>query len=282
MPQVRDVPRHVEIAHFDGRFLDDLARGGLARFEGKNQGRQGPGLGLRVRLADLRGDFLRGDVAGDDEKDIVGHILFAVIARDVVRLERIENIRVADDGEAVGTLGVGRFEQAPSGAPARIVLVHVHLAADNVQFPVQFVGRQGGVAHDVTQDINGGFGAGIGHIDMIDGAVEGSEGVHIAACRLDFLVNAAAGTGGGALEEHVLQHVGQPRPEPCALRNAAGAAPGLGGNDRRAMVLADDDHQAIVQRQQTRARRHGRNFGRGRVCLAVEAPPLFCWTIFHL
>ncbi len=184
-------------------------------------------------------DFLRFDVARDNEENIVGHVLIAVIAQDVLRLERVENIRVADDGEAIGAFGVGAFEQAPPGAPRRIVLVHVHLAADNIQFLLQFVRRQGGVLHDVAQDVHGHGRAGVGDVDMINGAVKGREGVHVTARRLDFLVDAAAGPAGGAFKEHVFQDVGQSRSQPFAFRDAAGLAPGLRRNDRRAVVFAE-------------------------------------------
>jgi hypothetical protein len=99
---------------------------------------------------------------------------------------------------------------------------------------------------------------------------------------LHFLVDAAAGPGGGAFEKHVLQNVGKARPQPFAFGNAAGVAPGLGGDDRRAVIFAGDDDQAILQRRELGARRHGWNIRCGRIAFAVQAAPPFRLTISHL
>ena len=39
--QFGDVPGKMDMAQFDGRFLDDFARGHLARFHGQHHGRHG-------------------------------------------------------------------------------------------------------------------------------------------------------------------------------------------------------------------------------------------------
>ena len=89
------------MAQFDGRLLDDFARGGLPRFLRQDDGRQRPGLGLGVSRADLRDDLLGFDVAGHDEENIVGRVFFPVVGNDVLGLKFVENVRVADDGEAI-------------------------------------------------------------------------------------------------------------------------------------------------------------------------------------
>ena len=113
---------------------------------------------------------------------------------------------------------------------------------------------------------------------MIDGAVEGSVGVHVAAGLLDFLVNAAAGAAGGAFEKHVFENMGKTGAEPGAFHHAPGVAPGLGRDDRRAVVLANDDDQAVVQRVLADAGGSGRNragaipvFAAGGVVVADRA-----------
>ncbi len=133
-------------------------------------------------------------------------------------------------------------------------------------------GGKAGVLHDVAKNVDGDGGAGVGNVDMINGAVKGGVGVHVAARRLDFLVDAAAGAGGGAFEEHVFQNVGQAGAQPFALRNAAGVAPGLRRNDRRAVVFAHNDDQAVFQRHQPDVGRNAWNLffrlGPGRRALA--------------
>ena len=214
----------------------------------------------------MRDDLVVFHITHDDVEDVVGRVFFGVIIADVRRLYLVENIRVADDGVAVGALGVGGLEETTAGAAAGVVEAHVHFAADHVHLLGQLIGRQGGVLHDVAEDINGLGAAGIGDVDVIDGAVETGIGVHIAAGFLDFLVNAAAGAGGGAFEEHVLEHVGEAGAEPVALVNTAGTAPSLNGHHGRAVIFAHDDGQPVIQRGELHAGRDGGNFAHVSHC----------------
>src|SRR5262249_53605449 len=104
---------------------------------------------------------------------------------------------------------------------------------------------------DVTEDIYGDFRTSVGHVDMINGAIKGSVGVHVTAGFLDLLVDAAAGAGGRAFKKHVFENMRKACAEPIAFVHAAGHAPGLGGNDRRAMVFARDNRQTIVERRRS-------------------------------
>jgi hypothetical protein len=75
----------------------------------------------------------------------------------------LKDVRIADDGEPIGAASVGGFEQAPAGAATGVIMVHGHFAADDVEFFGELFGREGGVLHDVAEDIDGGGGAGEGH-----------------------------------------------------------------------------------------------------------------------
>ena len=127
-------------------------------------------------------------------------------------------------------------------------------------FSISSAGKRG-VLHDVAENIDGDPRAGVGDVDVINRAVEGGVGVHVTAGFLHFLVDAAAGARGRAFEKHVLQHVRHAGAEPFAFVNAAGHAPGLGGNHRRAVVFADDDGQAVFERRQFDPRRDGGDGG---------------------
>lgn len=131
---------------------------------------------------------------------------------------------------------------------AGIILVHVHFPEDHLLFFFQLVRRQRGMLHNVAEHIHRHRGSCIRCANPINGAVEGGISVHVPARLLHFLVDAAGGTRGGAFEQHVLQDVGQPRAQPLPFVDAAGHAPGLGRNHRRAMVFANDQGQAIVER----------------------------------
>ena len=102
--------------------------------------------------------------------------------------------------------------------------------------------------HDVAQDVNRRARARVRHVNVIDRAVEARVGVHVTAGLLHLLVNPAAGPRRGALEQHVLQHVRQSRAEPAPLVDAARHRPRLRRHHRRAVVLAHDDDEAVVQR----------------------------------
>jgi len=113
--------------------------------------------------------------------------------------------------------------------------------------------------HDVTEDVDRDSRSGVRHVDVINRAVEGRVGVHVAASLLHFLVDTAAWPGRRAFEEHVLQHVRHARAEPFSLMNAARHAPRLGRNHRRAVIFADDNRQPVVERGQSHPRWNGGN-----------------------
>ena len=132
MAEFRNVPGEMEMAQLDRRLFDDLARGCLPGLLGQHNGRDGPGFGLGISLANQGGDFLLLDIAGDHIEDVVGRVLLVIVGKDVFRLEFVENVGVADDRETVGAPGVGAFKEAPAGAAARIIYIHVHLAHDDI------------------------------------------------------------------------------------------------------------------------------------------------------
>ena len=141
----------------------------------------------------------------------------------------------------------------------RVVLVHVHLATDDVHLLGKISLRQRRVLHDVAENIDGNFPAGVRHVDPIDRAVERRVGIHVTACLLHFLIDAVGRTGRGALEEHVLQAMRKPGTQPFAFVDAARLAPCLRGDDGRAVILADDQGESVRQRAEADA---GRNRGR--------------------
>ena len=216
-------------------------------------------------------DFVGVNVAHDHVKDIGGNVAGSVVAHDVVPTEFVKDVRIADHRVTIRAGGVGGFEETPTGATAGIVLAHIDLAPDDVQFLFQFRLGQGGVLHDVAQNINSHARAGVGDINVIHRAIKRGVGVHVAAGLLHFLINAPHPAGFGTLEEHVLQNVRQAGPEPIAFMDAARLGPGLGGHHGRAVIFAHDHGEAVVQNHQTgipssvqAGNSIGRSIGHGR------------------
>ena len=248
MSQGGDVPRHVEMAQLNRGFLDDLAGCGLFRFF--RQGHRGnrSGFVVLVSFTDLGNDLAGFYITRNHVKHVIRSVLAMVEIEDVLLLHFIVDVRITDNGIAVGAARVGRFEQTATRAATGVILVHIHFPKDNLFFLGHFVGRQRSVLHDVAKDVNGRVGTGVGRVNVKHRPVERCVSVHVTAGLLDFLINAAAAAGGGALEEHVLEHVSQAGAQPFAFVDAAGHAPRLGRDNRRAVIFANDDLQAVVQR----------------------------------
>jgi len=257
MAQLRGVPGKVQISQFNGRLFDHLARRCLRRFLGQDKGGDGAGSGSGIGFLDLLNDGAGSHVAGHDVEHVVGGILLVVVSSDILRLQLVEDVRIADHGKAVGAPRVGSLEQAPPRPPVRVIHVHVHFAADDFHFLGQLVRRQRGVLHDIAQNVQSHGRAGAGNINVKDGAVKGGVGIHVAPRLLHLLINAAARAAGGAFEQHVLEHVRKPRPQPSSLVDAPRHAPCLGGHHGSTVILPENDRQSVFQCRQPHTGRHG-------------------------
>ncbi len=264
MAEFGNVPREMQMAEFDGRFLDDFARRSLFWFGGQIIWRQRAGFCFFVGGFYLRDDFIIFHVAGDDVEHVVRRVFFRVVIADVFRLQFVEDVGVADDGETIRAFRVGGLKQPPPGAARGIVVTHVHFAADDVKFLREFIRRQRRVLHDVAQNIYRRGRAGVRHVNVINRPVEARVGVHVTARFLHFLINARAGARRRALEEHMFEDVRKSRAEPAAFVDAARRAPRLSGDDGRAVIFAHDDDEAVVERGELDAGRQRRNFN-GRI-----------------
>ncbi len=220
-------------------------------------------------VADLFLHFVRVDVADDDEEQVVRRVFLFVVVENVFALQVIEDVGIADDGEAIRAARVSDLEEPARGFLARVVLVHVHLAADDVHLLAQFIGGQRGVHHDVAENVHGDLRARVRHIDVIDGAVERRVSVHVAARVLHLLIDFPRRPIRRALEEHVFEHVRETGAKPLVLVNAPRAAPRLRGNDRRRFVFANDERERVIERHHPHIRRDGgngiRRYRRGRI-----------------
>ena len=82
-----------------------------------------------------------------------------VVRQQVVTGDAIEEVQQSDDRIAVRALGVGGRKKPHAGTTAGVVFAHVHLAADDVEFLLKFIGRQRRVLEDVAENIDGRGGS---------------------------------------------------------------------------------------------------------------------------
>ena len=209
-----------------------FARRHLSRFRGPIVHRQRSSRSPGIGLAHLFDDCVGLHIAHHHQEAIVRCVVGAVIRQQIISSDAIEEVQQSDDRIAVGTFGVGGRKKPLAGATSRIVFAHVHFAPDDIEFLLEFIGWQRRVLEDVAENVDGRGGPRVGHIDPIHGAVEARVRVHVAARRLDLLVDATGAPGASALEEHVFEHVGQAGPQPRTLIDAARAGPRLHAHDR--------------------------------------------------
>ena len=88
-------------------------------------------------------------VADDDEDEVVGNVIFFVVADDFVAGDAVVNIWVADDRVPVGMRDESGVPLQPVGAAAGIVHAHRHFAEDDLFFFEKLVRWDGGVHHAI-------------------------------------------------------------------------------------------------------------------------------------
>ena len=113
----------------------------------------------------------------------------------------------------------------------RLVLVHEDLFEDHLALGLDLVGPEGGSADDVAEDVEAQVEVLVEEAGVEGRVLLGGEGVHLAADGLDRLGDLASRALFGALEQQVLEEVGDagqfrtlvPRPDidPEAERHRA-------------------------------------------------------------
>ena len=88
------------------------------------------------------------------------------------------------------------------------VLDHLDLFEDDALLALDVGGRERRVHHDVAEQIDGERQMLIEDLDVVTGVLLGREGVQLAANRVNRLRDDLGRPAGGALEEHVLDKVG--------------------------------------------------------------------------
>ena len=169
----------------------------------------------REVLADQGFDLVRVQVAHRDERHEIGPVPALVEAAQVVRGCRLDDLLQADR-QPHRVPGVAEQHRvlpvadALAGAPAEPPLLQHHAA-----FAFHLIRVQGHRVRPLAEDVEGGrdhLGIG-GDLQQVHGLIEAGVGVEVGpeggADRFQVVDDLVAGEGGGAVEGHVLQVVGE-------------------------------------------------------------------------
>ena len=177
----------------------------------------------------------------------MGGVAIAVVGDEVVAGHGGEDVAPADDGDAVGVDLVDGFPEDAGHHAVGVVVVHVALAEDDLAFAAPFVLGERGGEDGVGEDVEGDLPVAGGEGGVEDGAVAGGVGVDVAAGVGDVLGDAGGIAGGGALEDHVLEEVGEAAAKVLGLVDGAGADPVLDGDKGGGAVVLEEDGEAVVE-----------------------------------
>ena len=148
--------------------------------------------------------------------------------------------------------------------PARIVESHGEFSANDLLFLDVLVLGKRRIHHRIGEDCHCLRHSVRRSVDPIHGPVETRISVDVAAAVLDLTCDVAGFAILSPFKKHVLEDMRKSRAHPFALVDAAGGAPCLDTGNRRAVVLFDDEGEAIFQGEHLgRAIRQGRHGGTG-------------------
>ena len=150
------------------------------------------------------------EVAGRRHDAIARVVAGLMQAAEVIRRERRQRVRGAEDGVAVRVAG-------PEGGRVELeheivgrVLHAVDLLQNHVALGLQIALAQEGPAHQVGEDVHRQRQIGVEHVGLVAGGVPPGVGVETAAPDLELQRQVARAAPLGALEHHVLEQMGDP------------------------------------------------------------------------
>ena len=185
------------------------------------------------------------DIAHNDHDQIVRHVTRTVVADEIFPGDGGKHIAVANHGLTIRMFAEGRRKKRVPQAVVRVVLGHRNLAKNNVFLLRRFVGRERGVQHRVSKQVDRDRRVLTGQIDVVDRPVKGRVGIDVAAVRLHSRGDFAAGPARRALEQHVFKIVRQPRAKVGVLVNAPGFHPDLHRGQGSGAISFEDQRQTI-------------------------------------
>ena len=149
----------------------------------------------------------------------------------VLVAQGVEELGLADDGQAPRVHGVEGADEGAVGGILRVVAVHGHFTADDFALAIVFVAREAGAKDEFDEQVEEFAPVLGGSVDVVDGAIGAGVGVPEAAEGGDAFVEFTAAVFGRALEDHVLDQVRDAGAEVLGFVDGAGAHPDLQGDD---------------------------------------------------
>ena len=125
--------------------------------------------------------LLRIEVAGDHHEASIGGVARAVVGREVVVLDLIEEVAVADDRVAARVALEGGGKQEARGGVVGIVEAHVDFPTDDVFFLFEFRLRQDGKEDQAGEAFEKHRERVRGAIDVVHRAIETRVGIPMPA-----------------------------------------------------------------------------------------------------
>ena len=232
------------------RLLGAAARGDDPRRGGKGRRRHvslpvagAEGFGA---LGDELDQFVVVHVAGGGDDGGAGDVVGREISDEIRPAHRVEGLGRADDRAAEGMRRELRRVQQVMHVFRRLVAVHRELLFDDVAFLGDLRRREGGAEEHVQQHVEQ-----LRHARRLRAAVEAGmllvgEGVQVAADALHRLRDLRRGAAARALEEQVLDEVGD-AVEGCGLVASARAHPDAERDAGHVRERGGEDGQAVGQ-----------------------------------
>ena len=168
----------------------------------------------------------------------------AVEVEDGGLVEAGDGFDGAEDGAAEGVVLPEVLGEELVDEVVGVVLVHLDLFEDDALLAGDVLGGEGGVEDEVGEEVEGGGNV---LVEDLDGEADGlfaGEGVEVAADGVDLAGELLGVAGGGALEDHVLDEVGD-AVEGGGLVAGAGGDPGAHGDAADVRHGLGEDEEAV-------------------------------------
>ena len=218
-----------------GGAADPVAAGEL---RGRGSG-DGAGRKLAEQTVGKLDELAMVDLAGGDQMEAAGAILVAAPGVEIVDLDRLDALLLAQDRAAERLVGEGGGLEVVEDDVGRRVAGLAQLLDDDVLLALQVGGAEMRAQDQVGDQLEAERDM-LGHHRCHEaGAVAVGGGVEIAADILDRFADLARGAAAGALEHHMLEQMGDAvQPRRLVARSGVGIEPHRRRLDARHSRLA--------------------------------------------